>query len=341
MAIAQPRVSDLDAATLRRLAQFRADNGPVLTLYVDLDPTEFATPQARETEIRSLLTEAETRAAPERDIARVREYLGEDPPVEGVGALAVFSCEPAGLFEVVRVPEPVPHGVDVADTPNVERLAEHIRDDRWCVLLVNRPSARILRGSSAALREAQMFDDVVHRQHKQGGWSQARYERSVEEDVARHLDHVDQAMRSMLERSPYDHVLLGTTEELAPHVERSLHPAVADRIAGRFAVDVDNAAVDDVFERARPVMEEVERATERMLLDRLAEGLGPSGMAAAGSEDVFKALIELRVGTLLLDGAEGWGEAIELALRQAADVRMIRHHTDLALHESVAALLRF
>ena len=53
------QTNDLNKEKLRRLAQLRPDNGAcVLSLFLNLDPSEFATPPARETEIRSLLCSA-------------------------------------------------------------------------------------------------------------------------------------------------------------------------------------------------------------------------------------------------------------------------------------------
>ena len=46
---------------LRRLAELRLDRPVVLSLYLDLDPSEFATPPARATAVRSLLDEADRR----------------------------------------------------------------------------------------------------------------------------------------------------------------------------------------------------------------------------------------------------------------------------------------
>ena len=46
---------------LRQLAELRLDRPVVLSLYLNLDPSEFATPPARKTAIRSLVDEAERR----------------------------------------------------------------------------------------------------------------------------------------------------------------------------------------------------------------------------------------------------------------------------------------
>ena len=43
---------------LRRLADVHPDRGRVLSVFLNLDPTEFATPAARSTAITSLVTQA-------------------------------------------------------------------------------------------------------------------------------------------------------------------------------------------------------------------------------------------------------------------------------------------
>ena len=53
------QVAAPDRDDLRRLAELRLDTPVVLSLYLNLDPSEFATPPARATAIRSLLDEAE------------------------------------------------------------------------------------------------------------------------------------------------------------------------------------------------------------------------------------------------------------------------------------------
>src|ERR671931_1593039 len=92
-----------DREVLRRLAELRLDRPLVLSLYLDLDPTEFATPPARATAARSLLDEADRRLR-ERDglshqdkvdlrasLERARGYLEGDLAADGSRAVAVFT----------------------------------------------------------------------------------------------------------------------------------------------------------------------------------------------------------------------------------------------------------
>ena len=53
------QVATLDEELLRRLAETRLERPLVLSLYLNLEPSEFATPPARATAVRSLLDAAD------------------------------------------------------------------------------------------------------------------------------------------------------------------------------------------------------------------------------------------------------------------------------------------
>src|SRR4051812_4219269 len=113
--------TDLTTDRLRELAETRSAAGKVLSVFINLDPRHFAAPPARATEISSVLDEAsrtvrdhdglthDERAALQRDIERVAERLRNGGDTEGAKSLAIFASEPAGLFEVLKLPRPVDH----------------------------------------------------------------------------------------------------------------------------------------------------------------------------------------------------------------------------------------
>src|SRR5947209_15178257 len=181
--------------TARRLVSRRAGH-PVISVYLDLDPERFATAPARASQVRSLLDEA-ARAVDERgrdldhedktalpeDIDRVRDYLlSREPPFQGAGALAVFCSSRDDLFETVQLPRPIPGRVMIDHAPFIAPLIESAQQRNWCVVLVSRREVRVFSGPPDRLEERQSEDDDVHGDHDQGGWSQARYERSVEKE---------------------------------------------------------------------------------------------------------------------------------------------------------------
>src|SRR5215208_3331278 len=189
----------LTRGRLRRLADVHPDRGRVLSVFMNLDPSEFATPAARSSQITSILTEAtrrveeagdldhDERTALKADVERVREVLSGDIAGNGTRALAVFACQPEDLLEVVPLREPLESRVVLDDAPFVEPLVHAGAADRWCVVLCNRRMARLFIGPGDELVETDRIVDDVHRRHEKGGWSQANYQRSVEKEVGDHV----------------------------------------------------------------------------------------------------------------------------------------------------------
>src|ERR1700760_2501696 len=106
---------DITTEGLRALAETRSTQGKVLSVFINLDPREFATPPARATEISSVLDEAsrtirdlaglthEERKELQQDVERVRASLTNGIDMEGARGLAVFASQPAGLYEVLKL----------------------------------------------------------------------------------------------------------------------------------------------------------------------------------------------------------------------------------------------
>jgi peptide chain release factor subunit 1 len=298
---------------LRRLADVKPDRGRVLSVFLNLDPTEFATPAARSTAITSVITEAthrvdqadglahEEREALKVDIERVRETLmASDIAQNGTRAVAVYACSPADLLEVVRLNRPVDFAVVLDRSPYIEPLVAQAGEEAWCVLLVNRRNARFFIGDGGGLEETDRIEDDVHSQHDQGGWSQARYQRGIEKEKDDHLVHVGEVAFQRYKEGRFERLLVSAPDELVNEVEAKLHPYLRERIVGRLHLDVENSSADDVRAAAGQVMEDWARRCEREALDRLAEGVGRGGRGAAGLAAVLQALNEQRVDTLLV-----------------------------------------
>lgn len=345
----------LSPARLRELAELQPDEGRVLSVYMDLDPAEFGTAPARTTQITSLITDArhhiddlddlthDERKALRADVETVRDTLSQPGIADnGARAVAVFACGPAGLLEVVRTSRSLPGKVVVDRSPYVEPLLGAQGAERWCVLLANRRNARLFLGTPSELEETDRVEDNVHSQHRQGGWSYPRYERSVEEDVRDHLGHVAQVTFDLLKARGFERLLIGAPQETVGDLERHLHPYLTERLAGQIRLDVENASTDEVRRATAERVAELEAQREQEALERLRAGIGAGGRAAGGRDEVTHLLDEARVETLLLaDGAEA-SELIEKALETSAEVLVFRHHAEhLGPHGGIAALLRY
>jgi len=171
-----------------------------LTLYIDLDPREFATAGARKSEITSVLDETE-RCLPHGRWESVTGELRstfedmnyEFPDAQGLMVVATLDGE---LMQMLKLPRPVDREIHFAAAPCIRQLVETLPRESWCAVLVNRKNARILVGSRDELHQVKQVKDFVPGQHDQGGWSQMNYQRAIEKTVDDHLRHAaDELMR--------------------------------------------------------------------------------------------------------------------------------------------------
>lgn len=382
------RRSELTRAVIDRLAAIDTHGSRVLSVYLGFDPSQMPNLRERRMEVDALIAEAERRwdgqgqtshadrMALRESIETVRRLFADERELapESARGLAVFCAAPAGLCEVVSLPEPVDPMVALEERPFIEPLLELASPERWCVLLVSHRSGRIFTGTRARLIEVAQVRDEVHRHHEQGGWSQARYQRGVETETDWHIHGTCDRLLERFKRRPFDRLLLGGPEELHHRVEAALHRDLRERLAGCFEIDVERSAATEVQQHALPLIEDGERRREDEALRHVEEGLSPSGHSAVGLDEVLEALNERRVGTLIvahayaapgfqcpscdrlatssnpcpLDGAapehreDIVESSLEAALQAGSDVMIVRHLGErLASHGSIAALLRF
>jgi len=367
--------------TLERLSGLEPNGHPVLSVYVDLDPSRFPTPAARAAQLGSLLGEAQHDAADKAldgvrtDVKRIQLMLQSDPTLtRGAHALAIFACAEAGILDTIRLPTAVEPMAAVDAVPWLEPLAGIMSPGGWGVAVVSRRDARLLRGGRSGMTQFAAIRDELHRRHAQGGWSQARYQRGIEEQVAWHASGVVDRLVRAHRRAPFEHLVIIASDELRPVVEGRLHRDLKEVLAGTVNSDLVHATVEEIARAAEPLIEGVERDRERALVAELEHGLRTGGAAAAGLDEVLATLEQLRVDTLLiperselsaslctqcgrlstaddghcpLDGAaltevDAVEHAVEEAGRQSIEVVVMRHEAAwLSSHGQFAARLRW
>jgi hypothetical protein len=365
--------------TLRRLAEWNAAHpgAQVVSVALDFSAPEFTTPDARRSAINSSLSEARQRGGDDADAIlstdQLSEALEELDDLTGIEALVAISSYDTGLLELFRLPSGVERAVNLG-TLDLRPLLAVQRGDVWCVLLVNRSKARIFMGTEHQLRELAQLEGDVKNQHKKGGWSQARFERSVGQDVAEHVERAGNEVLGFLRRHDFDHLLIGAPDGLRAEVEGELHSYLAERLRGFVDVDVDNTSQAEVAEAVAPVIAAHRAAADAETVTRFEANRGRGELAAADVQIVLETLAGMRVETLLLspgfaasgascsacsyvtadgdttcplDGtalqpeADVAAKAVELAFLQSADVRILVDDEPLAPYGGIAAVLRF
>ena len=365
---------------LRELAGFQARGGCALSLYLDLAASETPTIPATEARFRAALSAVEKaadrrvdgrdcRLALRADLARIRAWWAYEFERGGVQGLALFASSSDDFFEAVSLAEPVQSAFRIDYRLYLAPLVDRRRGEGALVAVVSREQGRIYRMREGRLVEIVDETEQQPGQHEQGGWSQARYRRHIENLVANPLRTVGDVLDRRL-RGGGELVLVLPEELRSAFVEKlSLNARAA--IVG-YATAESHAGPNALVAAVRPVLDEVDARRHRAALERLEEELGRGGRATAGWNDTLAAAYDGMVDTLLLSeaGARPVWQCVEclrafaedgtcpidgIALTERADGDDIAIHTTLTgggdvlrlgagaldRHDSIAALLRY
>src|SRR3954468_16635497 len=192
---------------LERLAAVEPSPYPVVSLYLNTQPNErgrdqYQTFVRKELKARSATYPARSseREMLERDLDRITSFLESDvqPSANGV---AIFACDAANLFETVQLDAPIAeHSLFVGDQPHLYPLARLVSQyPRYAAVLADTHRTRILVVADGAVETDTAIEGVKTRRTSQGGWSQARYQRHVENYHLQHIKDVVAALEKIVQ----------------------------------------------------------------------------------------------------------------------------------------------
>jgi peptide chain release factor subunit 1 len=371
---------------LRELAGFRAARGCAVSLYVSLDPSESPTPKHVETRVSSLLSEAERlfderkaslsheqRQGLKGDVERIGAWFDDGFERRGVRGVAVFAASLDSFWSTLALPDPVADDVKLEAELYLAPLARLAsRTGLTLVGVVSRERGEVHRLEATQLVPIADETTDVPGRHDQGGWSQARYERHIDEIVERHWRRVAETLDARVRRLGNPRVILVGAEDMRSDFEDLLSHEVKSCLIGWTAAEA-HADAPRILEVVRPVLDRWWSEQEATLVDRWREEAGRKGRAATGWEQTLEAASDGRVELLLvqdgvdrpayqcpacgraqvangscpLDGTpmqsrdDGLDVAVHQTLTHGGTVQVICDRRDLEPVGGVAALLRF
>jgi peptide chain release factor subunit 1 len=369
---------------LRELAGFRAEKGYAISLFVDLDPSVSPTPGQAQTRVHSLLDEGEKRTDGARqtheqrlglkaDFERIREFFNEEFQRDGARGYAVFCAGLDNLWQTVALSEPVPDEVKVSQELYLAPLVPLVgRGEGAVVAVVSREQGRLYRLVGGRLEEVADLFEEQPRRHDQGGWSQARMQRHVDELAKDHFKDVANELESQLRRLRYPKVVFISPEEMKSEFAELLAGDARAAIIG-WTTAKAHASPTELLGVAMPVLEQWRERHETEVVERWKEEAGRNGRASSGWAQTLEAASDARVDCLLfqegvehsacvcpacgrvsleggrcpLDGTEmekrdeGLDLAVHRVLAHGGHVLALRHRRDLDPVGGIGALLRF
>jgi peptide chain release factor subunit 1 len=363
--------TDTLSAQLDRIAAFDSGPLPVVSLYLNLqadqhgrDNFEPFLRKALSDRVRTYPAEGPERESLARDAERIRECVeGVDRAANG---LAMFSCAGAAFFEAVTTAAPIhEHRLYISDQPHLYPLARLLDDfPRYGVLLADTNSARIFVVAANAVREKQQVEGTKTRRHKMGGWSQARYQRHVENYHLQHAKEVVDALERIVAEEAIGSIVVAGDETILPVLREQMPRALADKIVDTVKLDI-RTPEHEVLEATLGLIQDMDTQTDRQRVDELLDAYRSNGLAAVGVDDTRSALELGQVDELVITGSPDVidvgpttptttpsdverspeeriaDELIVKARQTAAGIRVIQDPTLLAAVGGVGAFLRF
>jgi peptide chain release factor subunit 1 len=375
------------SSRLRELSAFRAQKGLAISLYLGLDPSTTPTIPDVATKIKSLLDEAqktafaargelshELRRGLESDFERIRSFFTSDFERAGIQGIVVFADGLDGFWSVVSLPEPVRDGARVGPDFYLAPLVPLVgRGEGAIVAVIDRERGLLFRLTSGRLEPLADLTEEQPGRHDQGGWSQARFQRHIDELTRDHLRAVAEDLDAHVRRGVARQIVIVGPEEARAAFLDLLAAETRNCVIGSTAGE-GYATTSELLAIAQPFLEQARVAEDAAALARWQEEAGRNGRAAAGWEQTLEAASDGRVELLLFQEGvdrvayecpscgradtqngtcpfdatrmevreDGVDLAVHRTLVHGGDVRSLaRERPELGPFEGIAALLRY
>lgn len=292
---------------------------PVLSVYLNTDRREAAgrsmlatLRHLAKTAERTLRTTLTPESAAAREVLhgtivpRFVEFLsGEVEPVPAIRAVAAFaSLSPSKTqghrLVTYTLPRPLRSQAHIDSRPYIRPLLFLLDEyERYAALVVDRKHARFFTVFLGEIEQIAEFTSDTPTRHDQGGWSQKRFQRHVDDHIAQHVYRVTDYAVKALKHLPTHRLILGGDAETIRLIRQHLPHALEARIAGTFPLDV-HASLHAIRERTLAVASQAEHEEEARQVGILREALAHPGRAVQGLPETLRSLTDRRALTLIV-----------------------------------------
>ncbi len=344
-----------------RLAGFPPGKGPFVTVYIDARPDQVG----RDKYWAFVRTELKARAGTypersperqsvERDAERILAWLEANARPQANG-IAMFACAAADFFEAVQLEVPIEQSeVFVGPTPHLYPLAAVAdRYRRHAAVVLDGHSARIFVFGLGEVVAERAIENAAIPKSEAGGWSQARYQRHVEEFQRHHVKDVVDTLQRIAREERVDRIVVAANDVALPLLRAELPKPLAERVVEVSDLDMSSAR-DQILRRSLEVMRVQDARDDADRVRRMLDAYRAGGLGVVGVDATLRALENGQVHELIIgadpthlcarDGSSGAAvaDALVAKARQTdARVTFIQDPVLLADAGGVGGLLRF
>lgn len=251
------------------------------------------------------------------DAERIRRYVDEIPT--SVNSAVIFACSAGNLFEAIQLEAVIEDNwLFLASVPHLYPLAR-ITDQypRYAALLVDTHSARLFVFSLGTVEAEQQVKNAKTRRTSMGGWSQARYQRHIDNIHLLHMKEVADVLDRVVREEAINQIVLSCDEVTRPLLMEQLPKHLAARVVDVVRLDI-RASQREVVEETLAALRQQDAATDTARVETLLNAWRGSGLGVVGPDDTLRALELRQVEELLITAAPDGLQAGSAAPADAA-----------------------
>jgi hypothetical protein len=290
--------------------------------------------------------------------------------------LAVFSSSKNNFLQTFELDEPVNDRLVVDYFPYTKPLFTVLRmKKRYLALLFKKDKLRALEVYGEKIKEDIDLFNRSYFSSRSNDYifiNEKKYQNRLETEYHKFLREASNATLNLLMEKGADHVVLGGDRNTCADFLNHMHSYLHERYAG--CIDIPFSAKESVvLKEVRKINERIVSEKDREIADRIRTELAKNSGACKGVGDILRALsmaavstmvveegyvvpgfIDMDTGLLYLDkdaySSSGGplmpvkdviNEAVDEAIHQGAEVRIVKSRELLKGLDHIAALLRF
>jgi len=339
---------EISEELLRELAQLAESDRSILSVYLTLEQGWEKAGRFVNQESKRLipLLEPQEKEYFETSVSLLYEYIKDKKQsgYKGPGIAFFVDLGTDYMRGVELTMPPQPH-MAVDKEAVIHPLAlQYDEYEPIGVIMIDAHCTRVLIVAGRSIDDMDRFCKKIHHLSKVGGWSQMRYQRRRLKQVKHFAKDVVEKATAIFSETGVRRILIAGRDRMVTALENELRRNWKDKLVTTIRWDL-NATDKDFLKKVRPIMEEVERAEEKELLQKLIAEVRRGGLGVAGVAETHDALKRGQVDTLIVSKSLPFSESEELtslAKSTGADVEFVPGENKVLVGlGGVGALLRY
>ncbi len=282
---------------LDKLAAFEPVDLPVISLYLNMqadshgrDNFDSFVRKEFKAKLQTFPLRSPARISFDIDTERINTYLENIRP--SANGVAIFACANADdFFETVELDAPIEeHRLYVYHQPHLYPLAR-ISDQypRYAALIADTNAARIyVFGIGERLDKERVRNTNVNKTQL-GGWSQARYQRHIENYHLHHAKEVVDTLDRVVSDEDINHIIVAGDEVILPVLQEQFPPHLSEKVIDILRLDITTPE-HIVAKRTLEALREYDVKTDVERVERFMDEYRAGGLAVVGAHDTLAAL---------------------------------------------------